>query len=67
MVQGTVKGVPHFWNVVTFDDGASRHVDTTREEGLLLDDSQLSALGYTWDQNEVPTCTPAPQETQQAP
>lgn len=67
VVQGTVNGVPHFWNVVTFDDGASRHVDTTREEGLLLDDSQLSALGYTWDQNEVPTCTPAPQETQQDP
>lgn len=58
VVQGTVDGVPHFWNVVTFDDGTSRHVDATREDGLLLDDSQLAALGYIWDQNETPSCTP---------
>lgn len=61
VVQGTLDGAPHFWNVVTFDDGTARHVDATREDGLLLDDDALTQMGYTWDRDETPACTPAAQ------
>lgn len=58
VVQGTLDGAPHFWNVVVFDDGTARHVDATRADGLLLDDTVLAQMGYTWDQNEIPACVP---------
>lgn len=56
LVQGTLDGSPHFWNVVTLSEGEYRHVDASQEEGFLFTDQELSALGYTWDTEDTPAC-----------
>ena len=56
VVQGVKDGMPHFWNVLTLTSGQYAHVDASDEEVLLLSDTALEALGYTWDQDEMPPC-----------
>ena len=56
VVQGMKNGMPHFWNVLTLTSGQYAHVDASDEEVLLLSDTALEALGYTWDQDEMPPC-----------
>lgn len=57
LVQGTLEGQPHFWNVVGLADGEYRHVDASREEGLFYTDEAFSALGYAWNAEAVPACS----------
>lgn len=54
ILPGTLDGQPHFWNVVTLEDGSYRHVDASRADGLFYTDTELSALGYTWDAQDIP-------------
>ena len=56
VVQGTLDGQVHFWNVYTLEDGVYRYVDASREAGLLLTDDELSSLGYQWNREETPAC-----------
>ena len=54
VVQGTLEGQPHFWNIVTTDSG-SRHVDASAAL-YGLTDTQLTNLGaYEWDRS-YPIC-----------
>ena len=55
VVEGQRDGRPWFWTILTLEDG-SRHVDPSREDGLLLTDEQLLQAGYTWDQSDYPAC-----------
>ncbi len=57
LVQGTLDGNPHYWNVVTRKDGTHRHLDPSDEDGLFYTDEELTALGYIWDRAETPACT----------
>ena len=56
VVQGTLDGQVHFWNVYTLEDGVYRHVDASREAGLLLTDDELASLGYQWNREETTAC-----------
>ena len=55
VVEGTLNGQAHFWTIVTLGEG-SRHVDPTREEGILLTDAQMAQWGYVWPEGEYPVC-----------
>lgn len=55
VVEGDLDGVPHFWTIVTLEEG-SFHVDPSREEGVLLTDAQMAQAGYTWPEGEYPVC-----------
>ncbi len=56
VVEGTLEGQSHFWNIFALEDGSYRHVDASRAGGLLLTDEELSALDYQWDREAVPAC-----------
>ena len=56
LVQGTLDGVPHFWNIVALEDGAYRHVDASQATGLFYTDRELSNLNYVWNTTETPVC-----------
>lgn len=55
VVEGDLDGVPHFWTIVTLEEG-SFHVDPFREDGILLTDAQMAQAGYTWPEGEYPVC-----------
>lgn len=55
VVEGDLDGVPHFWTIVTLEEG-SFHVDPSREDGILLTDAQMAQTGYTWPEGEYPVC-----------
>lgn len=55
VVEGDLDGVSHFWTIVTLEEG-SFHVDPSREDGVLLTDSQMARAGYTWPEGEYPVC-----------
>lgn len=58
VVAGTLDGQPHFWNVVSSQDGW-RHLDLTRLDSLddpLRLDPQMGPDGYAWDTESVPSC-----------
>ncbi len=62
LVQGTVDGSPHWWNLVEVEPELWRHVDVTAAQGqedFLSTDSQI-AQRYTWDTERYPAC---PDET----
>ncbi|NCE63526.1 transglutaminase domain-containing protein [Pseudoflavonifractor sp. 524-17] len=67
VVQGVRDGSVHFWNVFALGDGQYRHVDASSGDALLLTDSELEALGYSWDRDAVFPCVSpegdAPPET----
>lgn len=56
VVQGTLNGVPHFWNIITEDGMQYRHVDLSA--GLFsLTDGELAQTGsYEWARADYPTC-----------
>ena len=58
LVQGTLAGEPHMWNMLRIGTGRWRHLDPARTDGsVLLDtDEELAALGYDWDREEYPAC-----------
>lgn len=58
LVQGTLEGVPHWWNLITLGD-VSWQLDVTREngaEGFLHTDGEMEALGYNWSREDYPAC-----------
>ena len=55
VVEGDLDGVPHFWTIVTLEEGGF-HVDPSREDGILLTDAQMAQAGYTWPEGEYPVC-----------
>lgn len=56
IVQGTLDGSPHFWNIITEDGIQFRHVDLS--SGLFsLSDAALTETGsYEWSRSEYPIC-----------
>ncbi|MGM9537344.1 MAG: hypothetical protein ACI3VN_03325 [Candidatus Onthomonas sp.] len=65
MVQGTLDGSPHWWNLVELD-GIWHHVDVTAglgQEEFLRSDRQMEEQ-YTWDRDGYPACpeTEPPEE-----
>ncbi len=58
LIQGTLDGSPHWWNLVELEEDLWRHVDVTAglEQGqFLCTDSQI-AERYTWDAERYPAC-----------
>ena len=56
VVEGTLNGQPHFWNMVQTSSGW-RHLDLTDQQAgpyNPLTDPQMTQLGYRWDTNLVP-------------
>ena len=61
VVEGSQNGRPHFWNVVSTQNGW-RHLDLAMVENWISPyqtDAQMTAAGYVWDGQSVPQC-PAP-------
>ena len=58
LVQGSLNGTQHMWNMVRVGTSRWRHVDAAQSDGsiLLYTDEQMTALGYEWDQEEYPVC-----------
>ena len=56
VVSGTLDGAGWYWNIVTLDDGESRHVDATRADGFALQDAEMVEQGYQWNREEFPSC-----------
>ena len=56
LVQGTLNGAPHFWNIVTDDGKTYYHVDLSAELFALSDEELTGADGYQWDREEYPAC-----------
>ena len=49
VVEGTLDGTPHFWNILGENSGDQRHVDLSRDEApQLYPDSRFTELGYDW-------------------
>lgn len=67
IVQGTLNGNPHFWNIITQDGTQFRHVDLSA--GLFsLSDAELTAAGsYEWSRTEYPICDSPAAETVEDP
>ena len=59
LVQGTLNGQPHCWNLITMEDGVSWQVDVTRADpdgNFLHNDETMAAAGYNWSQEDYPAC-----------
>ncbi len=59
IVQGTLSGIPHCWNIVEAD-GAHWHVDLTRgaaPQERLRSDADMTSNGYYWSKDDYPHCT----------
>lgn len=66
VVQGTVNGETHFWNVIETQDGY-RHVDLTTledamDETIFQSDRQAVEGDYSWNRDWVPLCGEQPVE-----
>lgn len=58
LVQGTLNGSPHWWNLITLED-VCWQLDLTRadpEDGFLHNDEFMAAAGYNWSQEDYPAC-----------
>ncbi len=68
VVQGTLSGIPHCWNIVEVD-GLNWHVDLTRgavhQERLRTDYNMLSN-GYYWSRDDYPACVGNPESSSEA-
>jgi len=60
IVDGSLNGSPHFWNVVSTQDGW-RHLDLSAFDGEAPFglDVELKEAGYSWDAASVPQCGPS--------
>ncbi|SMC72067.1 transglutaminase domain-containing protein [Papillibacter cinnamivorans] len=66
VVQGTVKGAEHFWNIVELD-GRYYHVDTAMgdlqgSEWFLMRSDDEMENSYKWDREQYPACVSSPVE-----
>ncbi len=58
VVQGTLDGTPHCWNLITLGE-TSWMLDTTQssgEDGFLHNDSYMLYAGYSWSREDYPAC-----------
>ncbi|MGE4276219.1 MAG: hypothetical protein AB7E30_03465 [Lawsonibacter sp.] len=58
VVEGTLNGNPHFWTVVSTEEGWM-HLDLTRLtdwDTPFRTDTQMAKAGYSWDTTAVPQC-----------
>lgn len=58
LVQGTLNGSPHWWNLITLEDTCWQ-LDLTRadaEDSFLHNDSFMAFSAYNWSQEDYPTC-----------
>lgn len=58
LVQGTLNGVPHWWNLITLEDTCWQ-LDLTRadaEDSFLHNDSFMASAAYNWSQEDYPAC-----------
>lgn len=63
VVQGTLSGIPHFWNIVEVD-GSHWHVDLTRgapQQERLRTDYYMLSNGYYWSREDFPACNAGPE------
>lgn len=63
LVKGTLAGEPHCWNIITLGE-ESWHLDVTRADPqteFLHGDATMTALGYSWSQEDYPVCGGEPQ------
>lgn len=53
VVEGTLLGEVHHWNLITTETGETYHLDCSRgEEGrIYFSDSQMEAMGYVWQKS----------------
>lgn len=58
VVQGTLNGLPHFWNIISEDGQTYRHVDLSANLFSLTDDELVNADIYEWTRIEYPACRP---------
>ena len=61
MIEGTLDGVPHCWNLVQLE-GSWWHTDVTQQNGegsFLSTDAALSSR-YIWSTEDYPACTGDP-------
>jgi len=60
VVEGSLEGEPHFWNVVSAQAGW-RHLDLTAfdPDAPFSLDQERSDAGYLWDTAQVPKCGPS--------
>lgn len=56
LVQGTLNGVPHFWNIAVNEAGEYRHMDLSRGLSALTDEELTTSGTYAWDGKEYPAC-----------
>ena len=61
IIEGTLNGVPHTWNIVSTVQGQF-HLDLTQSQentspSPFCSDEEMAASGYLWDNNTVPSCT----------
>ena len=64
-VTGLRNGQPHTWNIVG-NDGYFRHVDLPQcmlKRGTLVLQDDLSMGDYYWNTEQLPACTPYPEDT----
>ncbi len=59
VVEGTLEGTPHFWNVISTQAGW-RHLDLSAfdPEAPFRSDLELTEAGYAWDTASIPQCGP---------
>lgn len=56
VARGILNGEPHFWNVVSTDDGW-RHIDLTQSGSPSFHtDAEWLEAGYLWEQISLPVC-----------
>lgn len=68
IVQGTLNGEPHFWNIITEDGTLYRHVDLSAKLFSLSDLELTESGAYEWDRAQYPTCdSPAEEVSDAAP
>lgn len=69
VVVGTLNRNPHFWIVVSTEEGWM-HLDLTRLsdwDSPLHTDAQMTAAGYSWDTTAVPKCGQSSNDRQTSP
>lgn len=64
LVQGTLNGVPHFWNIAVNEAGEYRHMDLSAGLSALTDEELTTIGAYLWDTGEYPACQPSDPEVE---
>lgn len=62
VVLGELDGAPHFWNIISGEDGMFRHVDLSAGLFSLTDEELTEQGAYEWDREEYPACVPSDSE-----